>query len=353
MNKLILIAVISLAASPVRSQQYLDPLTLEQQLLRREWERYEQRREEDAARRNLERYYESQPVLRPLVLQPDELKPAPSSEYGREPQQAPQQRPHASRGPATVSGSVACSGDAVGLDINIDGEIDAKTVESVARLFDRYHRRDCDKRNVSDWSDAYGVRYEINSRGGSVAAAMAIGRIFRREHAWLAVNHECISACVLILAGAVDRQIGKSAKVGIHRPYLASTPQQTPTPEQVRKNYAAMLNDIRNYLREMNVSERLGSDMLATPPEGVHFLNRAELKEYGLTGIDPAEQQWRAIENEARDVQEASQLGLNRQEYTRRKALGINSCVFNPSTGQHMTDGEMLDCRQRILTLGR
>src|ERR1700737_149118 len=103
----------------------------------------------------------------------------------------------------------------------------------------------------------------------------------------------------------------------------------------------------------MNVSERLADDMLAIEPERVRNLSQAELKGSGLATLAPAEQQRRAIENEARDVREAAQLGLDRREYTRRKALGINACIFNSMTGKYMSDGEMFDCRRRILTTGR
>jgi hypothetical protein len=113
-----------------------------------------------------------------------------------------------------------------------------------------------------------------------------------------------------------------------------------------------MLDNIHLYLREMGVSERLADDMLATEPERVHILTEAELKSYGLADVDPAERQRRAISNEERDVQEAKTLGLDRREYTRRKALGIELCIYNSRTGAHMTDGEMLDCRKRILTTG-
>jgi hypothetical protein len=113
-----------------------------------------------------------------------------------------------------------------------------------------------------------------------------------------------------------------------------------------------MLQDMRTYLREMNVSERLANDMLATEPERVHVLTGAELKSYGLAGLDPAEQQRRAIGNEVRDVDEANQLGLDRLEYTRRKSLGINLCVYNSTTGELMTHLEMFACRRRILTTG-
>ena len=167
------------------------------------------------------------------------------------------------------------------------------------------------------------------------------------------VNRECISACVLILAGAVDRVIGKDAVVGIHRPYLASKPQQRLSPDRVREAYARMLQDIRAYLREMDIPERLADEMLATELERVHVLSQDELNAYGLARVDPTEQRRLAIENEARDVQEADQLGLDRQEYTRRKALGIRSCVLDSRTGQRMTDGEILDCRRRILITGQ
>jgi hypothetical protein len=74
-----------------------------------------------------------------------------------------------------------------------------------------------------------------------------------------------------------------------------------------------MLQDMRAYLREVHVSVRLADDMLAIEPQRIRILTRAELTEYGLAKVDPAEQQRRAIESEARDVAEANQLGYCRQ----------------------------------------
>lgn len=268
-------------------------------------------------------------------------------------------RPTTSEEPAKVTGKITCSGTAVGLFMEIDGAIDDNTVKSVSSLFDQWHERAAKVKAGSIKCDeqfdpsAYGVHYGINSPGGSVSAAMAIGRRFRKENAHLIVNGFCISACVLILAGAVDRQIGKSSIVGIHRPYLATTAQQNATPDQVKRDYGAMLQDIRSYLREMNVSEQLANDMLATPPERIHILTEAQLSAYGLANVDPAEQQRRAIENEVREVQEAQRLGLDRQEYTRRKALGESQCVYT-SSGEPVSDySEFWNCKQRILTTGR
>jgi hypothetical protein len=184
---------------------------------------------------------------------------------------------------------------------------------------------------------------------------MEIGRMFRSEGAFLFVEEDsvCISACVLILAGAVDRMISSSAQIGIHRPYLGTTPRQPLTTDQVRNSYTAMLKDMRAYLHEMNVSERLADDMLATEPERVRILTGTELSRYGLAGVDPAEQRKRAIDNEVRDVQEANKLGLDRREYTRRKALGERQCAYT-TVGQAVTDySDFLRCKQKILLTGQ
>jgi hypothetical protein len=193
-------------------------------------------------------------------------------------------------GSGTVSGGVSCGENGIGgFHMQIEGEIDAATVDKVRRLFDEQHEvfakggtTDVAARPGSSIKcTAYGVGYEINSQGGDVNAAIAIGRMFRKERAHLQVNENsvCISACVLILAGAVERPV--SGAIGIHRPYLRTTPQQPLTANQVKDAYRTMLQDIRLYLREMNVSERLADDMLATEPERVHILTKAELKSYG------------------------------------------------------------------------
>ena len=45
----------------------------------------------------------------------------------------------------------------------------------------------------------------INSDGGDLEAAIAIGRLLRKKEAVIRVQGRCASACVFILAGAVVR----------------------------------------------------------------------------------------------------------------------------------------------------
>jgi hypothetical protein len=146
--------------------------------------------------------------------------------------------------PGSVSGNIACNGEGVGIAIFIDGEIEAATANSARTLFDERAQQEKNLRagikctEVFKVPSAFGESFRINSRGGDVSAAMTIGRIFRQETSFLQVDGVCISACVLVLAGAVERFVKTSFMVGIHRPYLAQTSY---TEEQARKLYDDML----------------------------------------------------------------------------------------------------------------
>src|SRR5262245_29420016 len=80
-----------------------------------------------------------------------------------------------------------------------------------------------------------------------------------------------------------------------------------------------MLQEIRSYLREMNVSEQLADAMLRIEPAKFRLLYDATLIRYGLTATDP-------IEQETRDLQDAKSSGLSRQEYMRRRSIAGRMC---------------------------
>src|SRR5262249_50434011 len=136
----------------------------------------------------------------------------------------------------------------------------------------------------------------LSSPGGSVAAAIAIGRILRKERLSVLVPYDgaCYSACVLIYAGAVTRVV--AGKLGIHRPYFSEVPQRVSS-ENVKTSYQGMLQDIRSYFREMNVSDQLADDMLRIDPDKIRLLDSAEIERYGLSFTDPVEQETKDLED--------------------------------------------------------
>lgn len=158
----------------------------------------------------------------------------------------------------------------------------------------------------------------LNSIGGDVATAMAIGRVLRRgeKSAVVGANDVCVSACVLILAGATHRAI-IGGKVGIHRPYIGQ--DSATTTEQQKAQYAAIEKSVRAYLSEMNVDSRLYDDMFRISPGSVKYLTSSELRAYGLEGSDPyVEQSYYA--------RRAKDLGISTQELLRRQTEAEVKC---------------------------
>jgi hypothetical protein len=220
--------------------------------------------------------------------------------------------------------------------VRVNGEIDANTADQVGKLLEESREWTAKQRHPTH------KELKIDSPGGNLAASMAIGRMMRKERIWLLIPRggKCVSACTMILAGAAVRMLS-AGKVGIHRPYFdLSADSLPPTPAGLRIIYEQMLRDMREYLREMNVSERLADDMLKVDPADVRYLSYDEMVGYGLTGYDP-------VERETIDLQEAHALGLDRREYMRRDALRLIICA-------HIRDYDKnIACHQRVMKSGR
>ncbi|MCC0036726.1 MAG: hypothetical protein H6887_15850 [Hoeflea sp.] len=178
----------------------------------------------------------------------------------------------------------------------------------------------------------------INSFGGRVDVAMAMGRLIRERNMTVEVARTdyrlcepwdntckpdfkdgaysgyanltfgvCNSACPILLAGGVRRIAGPFARVGVH--------QIVTTRERYRNKYkvyqerlsngstvtkrelverkkigtvrstelrGSLRSELENYLSAMNVKPALIELMLSTPPEDIRYLSLEELKSLGV-----------------------------------------------------------------------
>lgn len=178
----------------------------------------------------------------------------------------------------------------------------------------------------------------INSFGGRVDVAMAMGRLIRERNMTVEVARTdyrrcepwdnecnpdfkdgayygyanltfgvCNSACPILLAGGARRIAGPLTRVGVH--------QIVTTQEKYRNKYRvyherlgngsivtkkelverqkigtvrstelrdSLRSDLENYLTDMNVKPALIELMLSTPPEDIRYLNLEELKNLGV-----------------------------------------------------------------------
>jgi hypothetical protein len=159
----------------------------------------------------------------------------------------------------------------------------------------------------------------IHSPGGSVADAGAMGELIRAKGLAVAVARTliancpeaspkcpdgpgtaitggaiCASACVLVLAGGVERLVGPAARVGVHQSTtLVSETEGLAHLKSTRKIYEQRGVDaaVEAYLASAGVGDLVMALMRKTPAASIRWLSADELKASRLAtlALDPAE----------------------------------------------------------------
>tara|TARA_R110002049_G_scaffold140930_9_gene302404 strand:- start:13182 stop:13946 length:765 start_codon:yes stop_codon:yes gene_type:complete len=122
----------------------------------------------------------------------------------------------------------------------------------------------------------------INSPGGSVQDALALGRHLRDAGMTTALREGdiCYSACPYLLAAGVTRKVPDSASVGVHQHYFG---ESTILPafvavEDIQRGQGAVMT----YLDEMGIDPLVMQHALVTPPDEIYVLLPDELRRYGF-----------------------------------------------------------------------
>ncbi|WP_151720886.1 COG3904 family protein [Gemmobacter serpentinus] len=161
---------------------------------------------------------------------------------------------------------------------------------------------------------------QLNSAGGDVDAALAIGRLMRSLEfdSMVLPRGQCDSACVFVLAAGIDKVV--EGTVGIHRPYFSRI-----AVAEVGAALQGVKADVEAYLAEMNIPTRLVEDMFSTDPAEMRVLTEAELGAYRLNSQD-------YVVREERAQRMADDHGLSREAYEAfRQDMNYRCRIF---TGQ-------------------
>ncbi len=117
----------------------------------------------------------------------------------------------------------------------------------------------------------------LNSSGGSVTDALAMGRLIRDRKFATAVENGgmCASSCPLVFAGGVERRAGDKATIGVHQ---AFAPGDVGGDGAAGMAHAQRVSaECQKYLAEMGVDLRLWVHAMETPKEQLYFLKPDEL----------------------------------------------------------------------------
>jgi hypothetical protein len=123
----------------------------------------------------------------------------------------------------------------------------------------------------------------LNSPGGSVTDALAIGRLIRERKFATEVEagKYCTSSCPLVFAGGVERRAGDRAAIGVHQ--VASITSATGGPPRDEMSIAQNISArCQRYLADMGVSLQVWVHAMETPHDRLFVFRSDELKSLNL-----------------------------------------------------------------------
>jgi hypothetical protein len=123
----------------------------------------------------------------------------------------------------------------------------------------------------------------LNSPGGSVTDALAMGRLIREKGFATEVEagKYCVSSCPLVFAGGVDRRAGDKATIGVHQMTAMRSAANGPPRDEmsVAQNISARC---QRYLGDMGVSQQVWVHAMETPHDRLFVFKTDELKSLNL-----------------------------------------------------------------------
>lgn len=128
---------------------------------------------------------------------------------------------------------------------------------------------------------------DINSTGGHVEQAIRAGDTIAESNwdIWVREESMCHSACVLILAAGDTRSI--DGKVGIHR--LIRDRSNATSRAELNEELKATSLQVHDYLGRNGVATAVADLMMTIANRDLRLLTEDELKQYGLTGTNAAQ----------------------------------------------------------------
>jgi hypothetical protein len=123
-----------------------------------------------------------------------------------------------------------------------------------------------------------GARVLLNSGGGSLVPALAIGRLVRqhRLQTYVPDSSVCSSACSLIWLAGTERHIGIHARIGFHAAYVA----QQGGPGQISSSGNAVIGA---YLSRLGYSDNAIRLFTSAPPNQIVVVKPGQFEQNGIT----------------------------------------------------------------------
>jgi ATP-dependent protease ClpP protease subunit len=163
------------------------------------------------------------------------------------------------------------------LRLRYSGKISADFADLVERVSAMADRMEIGKRIL-----------DIDSAGGQVEDGIRAGDAIGDAHwtIWVRDGSVCHSACVFILAAGDNRIV--SGDVGIHR--IIRLHSDATTRAELEAELRAVHDRIKDYFARNGVDVAVADMMMTVPSSQLRLLTPDELRQYGLAGSNPVQE---------------------------------------------------------------
>ena len=129
----------------------------------------------------------------------------------------------------------------------------------------------------------------LNSPGGSVSDALAMGRLIREKKFATEVeaNKYCASSCPLMFMGGVERRAGDKASIGVHQVFAMASADNT-APRDDMSEAQRISAKCQRYLGDMGINLQVWVHAMETPKDRLFIFKPDELKSLNLVTSEPA-----------------------------------------------------------------
>lgn len=204
--------------------------------------------------------------------------------------------------------------------LRYEGKIGSDFADLVERVTAMVERMEIDKRVL-----------DIDSAGGMVEDGIRAGDVIADSGwtIWVREGDMCHSACLFVLAAGDNRMI--SGPVGIHR--IIRLQSTATTRAELDAELRAVHDGIKDYFSRNGVDVAVADMMMTVPSRALRLLTTEELRGYGISGRNPAQE-------DLDRIRLARRCGL---DFVHRKEAFVRA-FERQCAGEGEGIGEMGDC---------
>lgn len=121
----------------------------------------------------------------------------------------------------------------------------------------------------------------LNSPGGDLGPAIRMGELMRLHdvRTVVAPRGRCVSACFFAFIGGAERSVPDNSQLGVHQ-FTGSAEYETV--DSAQRTAQALVADLLQYVKEMDVEQEALLPALLTPPEDMYIFTRDDLVRMGI-----------------------------------------------------------------------